>query len=491
MTNIYLISFLLLLTFVSKAQQSDVSKEKLDIDSISLLLKNSYEAPGLAIGIILDNQPYYLNALGVQDVDSETPLSTTSLFHMASVSKPFVATAIMQLVEAGKMNLEDKLVDHLPYFAMKDKRYRDITIKQILNHSSGIPDVEDYEWDKPQYDDGAAERYARSFTEDELDFAPGETFNYSNASFDILAAVIANVSGLSFEEYMTKYIFEPTGMVHSTFYKPDVPKALATKPHDLGDDLRKMEIMEIYPYNRMHAPSSTLHSNIEDMTRWAMLYLNKGRIDGKQVFSEETYALLTSPTLQLNESNSVCLSWFTRELDGKAFYNHSGGDEGYRTFFGFFPETKSAIILMANNDYFQSSSVANFLANVLVVQKPTSWKRHIQFELKNLMLTEGIDHTKAFFYHAKQHLNDQYYFGGGGIDQLGYWFLDRKKYQEALEIFLFNVELFPEDAGFFDSVGDAYMEMNNKAKAIEWYEKALEMNPEQGFTIEKLNKLKE
>lgn len=76
---------------------------------------------------------------------------------------------------------------------------------------------------------------------------------------------------------------------------------------------------------------------------------------------------------------------------------------------------------MANNDFFQSSSAAIYLANKLVTNTSTSWKKPIQFELKNLILTEGIDSCKAFYYHANQYMNDQYELEGGGIDELGYW----------------------------------------------------------------------
>lgn len=488
MKNHYLRLLLLGFCLFLLSPSLSLAQNKAELDSLAVLIQETFEVPGLAIGIVLDNELYYANPLGVQDINSQDPLTTSSLFHMASVSKPFVATAIMQLVEAGKLKLEDKLIDHLPYFRMRDKNYQKITLKQILNHSSGIPDVEDYEWDKPQLDEGAAERYVKSFGETELDFKPGKEFSYSNASFDILADVIAKASGMSFEEYMRKNIFEPAGMKNSTFYKPEVPEKIATSPHGMGDDLQ-MEKLRIYPYNRIHAPSSTLHSNIEDMSRWALIYLNKGSIDGKQIFSEASYDLLTKKTRKLSKTRDVCLSWFTTEREGQRIYYHTGGDDGYRTFFGFFPEKKAAIILMANNEGFQSSRTATHLAKQLISNQPESWKKYIHVELKNRILTEGIEGCKSFYYHAKENLADQYEFGGGYMDDLGYWLLDRNKQQEALDIFLFNVELYPEEAGFYDSVGDAYIAMENKAKGIEWYEKALKLNPKQDFTIKKLKKL--
>ena len=484
----YFIIYLCFFTTITNAQIS--TKHSLqELDSIVALIKETYEVPGLAVGIVLDKKLYYSGAKGVQDLNTKSPLTTQSLYHMASVSKPFVATAIMQLVGTGKMSLEDKLVEHLPYFKMQDQRYKDITIKQILNHSSGIPDVEDYEWDKPQVDDGAAERYAKSFTKDSLDFEPGTNFSYSNASFDIMANVIAKVSGLTFEAYMKKHIFEPAGMKNTTFFKPEVPASIATAPHGLGPDLQ-MEQMKVYPYNRIHAPSSTLHSNIEDLTRWALLNLNQGTLDGQEVFPEATYTKLTTPTIKAYGEVEVCLSWFTQELEGKRFYFHSGGDEGYRTFFSFFPEEGAAIFLMGNNEGLQSKAFSH-LFKLLLTDEPVVWKKYIHMELKNLILTEGIDSCKAFYKHAAKNLKEQYEFGAGYMDNLGYWLLDRAKHQQALEIFLFNVELNPKEAGFYDSVGDAYRVMKKDAKAIEWYKKALELNPEQDFTIRKLKEMGE
>ena len=349
------------------------------IDSIAIVQQESFEVPGLAVGIIKDNEVIYTKGLGVQGLDTRDQLTIQSLFHMASVSKPFVATAIMQLVEAGKINLDNKLVKYLPYFSMEDDRYQAITIRQMLNHTSGIPDVQDYEWDKPQYDDGAAERYAKRFATARLDFTPGEKYDYSNAAFDILANVISEASGMTFEDYMQQHIFEPVGMVNSTFFKPEVPDELATKPHVLGDQL-EMSVLDIYPYNRIHAPSSTLHSNVEDMLLWAEVNLNQGEINGKRIYSKASYEVLTTSQIKTGGRDSVCLSWFSSYLGDYRMLSHSGGDDGYRSYFGFIPEKEAAIVVMANNDYFPSWEAAHFLLDKLLLKvEGNSWKMPISF----------------------------------------------------------------------------------------------------------------
>ena len=448
----------------------------------------AYDAPGIAIGVIKDGTILYSGAHGVQDVDSKKPMTTKSLFHMASVSKPFVATAMVQLLEQGKISLEDKLTDYLPYFSMADEQYKEITLGQMLGHSSGIPDVEDYEWDKPQYDEGAAERYARSFDTVALDFAPGKRFRYSNAAFDILCDVIAKVSGMSFEDYTKKYIFEPVGMVNSTFYKPEVPEDLATSPHLIGNDLGRM-VSKVYPYNRRHAGSSTLHSNVEDMMRWAEVNLNKGIIDGNRIYQESSYELLTTHRTKVGKARSVGLSWFLDSMKESAFVFHSGGDLGYSSFFGFLPEEHAAIVMMCNTDDFSPTNVSNVILANTVFGDSLSWKAPVHYKLKDYILTEGIEKTKEVYHEEQNRSPQEYRIRNGYLDDLGYWLLDRDQPEKALEVFLFNLELEPDHAGWHDSVADAYVAMDNIDLAIEWYKKALEIKPNQKFTQRKLQKL--
>ena len=132
----------------------------------------SYDLPGVAVGIVKDNKIIYAKTFGYLNTETKEPVTLTSLFHMASVSKPFVATAIMQLVEQNKMHLDSTVVSYLPYFKLDDDQYKNITIKQMLNHVSGMPDVQDYEWYKPVYDEGALEQYVRSISSKKMRSAP-------------------------------------------------------------------------------------------------------------------------------------------------------------------------------------------------------------------------------------------------------------------------------------------------------------------------------
>jgi len=116
--------------------------------------------PGLAFGAIADGKVLLREALGsTGPVDTTSPpVDRRTVFHLASLSKPVVATAIVALTERGKLSLDDPVVKHLPYFRLADDRYPQITIRQLLTHVSGLPDVTDYGWATPEHDDGALER---------------------------------------------------------------------------------------------------------------------------------------------------------------------------------------------------------------------------------------------------------------------------------------------------------------------------------------------
>ena len=200
------------------------------------------EIPGVAVGIIQDNALVYENGFGVRNLDTSEPMTSRSVMSMASVSKAFTAAAIMQLIEAGKVSVKDTFVKHVPYFEMEDPRYKDITIRHLLAHNSGMPELTDdlffAEWDDPWTDDGAAERYVRSFaTGVMLNQDPGgDQFLYSDFGYDILADLIHKVSGELFEEYCRSHFFEPLAdggfdlSVLGSRRRRWLPRTFVTKP---------------------------------------------------------------------------------------------------------------------------------------------------------------------------------------------------------------------------------------------------------------------
>jgi CubicO group peptidase (beta-lactamase class C family) len=315
------------------------------------------QRPGLAIAVVEGNRVVYAHGFGVKRLGKDDPITTRSLFHMASITKTFVATSLMQLVEKGRVDLDAPVVRYLPYFRMADERYRTITVRQMVTHSSGMPDVDDYEWDKPQYDDGSLERYVRGLSDRTLLFAPGERFRYSNMAFEILGDVIAKVSGQSFDDYVQDHILIPLRMKDSTLLLKRADARLLTWGHELdANDLPFPS--KVFPYNRIHSPSSNLHSNALDMARWAIANMSHGELDGRRILHVSTHESMWKrardpggPAPAASSPSPVGISWFLGEYRGTAMVGHSGGDTGYATDLAMLPEKKIAVVWMMNSDW--------------------------------------------------------------------------------------------------------------------------------------------
>src|SRR5438552_6505854 len=301
--------------------------------------------PGFAIGVVRNGKLIFAKGFGVAKLGVNTPITSKSLFHMASVTKTFVATTVMQLVEKGKIDLDAPLIRYLPYFRLNDERYHAITIRQMLSHTSGTPDTVNYNWDKPEYDAGALERFVRSIADQKLVFAPGEKFAYSNTAYEILGDVIAKVSGESFEDYVQHNILTPLGMKDSTLLVREANPQLLTSPHVMENN--KVVVSKIFPYNRAHAPSSTLYSSIEDMSRWAIANLNHGELDGQRILKRETIDSMWRPVVDaFNLKEGI--SWFTTEKQGHRLVLHSGGDVGFESLVMLAPDDALAVVAMSN-----------------------------------------------------------------------------------------------------------------------------------------------
>ena len=327
--------------------------------------REAHHLPGLAVGVIDQGRVVYRAGFGTTSVEGGAPIGPETLFHMASITKPFVATAVMQLALSGQVDLDAPVSRYVPYFRMKDPRATTITVRQVLTHSAGLPDVTDYRWDHPEYDDGALARYVRGLADSSLIAAPGEGWRYSNIGFELLADLVAEVSGQPFEAYVKSRILEPAGMTSSTLLMTDVDSSRLAEGHH-ADSTGRFVLTGVYPYNRRHAGSSTLHSDVDDMLRWAAINLNRGSLDGRTILPDSAYDRLWHPERDLTtaflkpargagfglpfSAMQMGLGWFLPEREGRRLVWHSGGDQGFRSDLLLEPAGQAAVVVMSNSD---------------------------------------------------------------------------------------------------------------------------------------------
>jgi CubicO group peptidase (beta-lactamase class C family) len=324
---------------------------KSEIEAYLLQALEIYDLAGLACGVrIGEDSPLASAGLdeafacGFADYEEKLPLGVGDAFHCASISKLFTGEAALRLAGEGALGLDGKLTEYLPDFHMADERYRDITIRHILSHTSGIPDIEDYHWREPETDSDALSRYAHS---DEvrslrLLWEPGSgNFRYSNIAFDVLGAALENITGKPFEQLMPKYFFEPLGMRDSTFFTPlrDLGGPRLVKPH-YKDEEKHIRVQPYFPYNRAHAPSSTLTSTLHNIKKFGDAYIAQ---------SPQREAVLPHANVS-GSKEKIGLAWFIREQNGYTLYGHEGADDGFRSSFWICPTLRLQITVLANLD---------------------------------------------------------------------------------------------------------------------------------------------
>lgn len=326
--------------------------------------------PGLAVGITRDFEPVYLGAFGVLDQSTRSPTRPDSLFHMASVSKSLVSTAVMQLTERGQIHLDDPIAKYLQYFRLRDDRSDKITIRQILSHTSGIPHVHDaqsYNWHKPEYDDGALERYVRSLETKSLVSSPAEKFSYSDIGYDILGDLIAKVSSISFERYIHEHLLSPLGMKASNLCAPrEANIEFVARPHVLNAN-GESTVSSVYPYNRIHAPSSTLCSNVIEMSRWAMAHLRRGELDGHRILSQSSYEVMWAPVVSVSPKVSMGLGWFIKTSDAGTEVYLSGTDHGFTTQFSLYLDWQLSVVVICNAEWGKPWKIASDAAQIIMM----------------------------------------------------------------------------------------------------------------------------
>lgn len=324
-----------------------------------------------------------------------------------------------------------------------------------------------------QTDDGSAMRYAMSFTESGLDFEPGAEFRYSNAAYDILAAVVQKVTGQTFEEYVKKHILQPTGMLKTSFLLSDISKANFTEPHQF-DSLLVLSPGKVYPYNRIHAPSSTLHSNLNDMLAWAKLFLQQGSVNAVRILKQDTWEKMINPQRIVNDRYKICLSWFETEIEGRKIYFHSGGDIGYRTFVGFCPSENTAVVLMGNNDLFDGAEAGFAYFQTLFTGKlPATPLKPAQLELRKNILNGGIAKVKKIYAGMKAEKRLRYDTSASSILELGGMLFERNHRRQATEVLEWGASLYPVDGSWYGHLGDIHAIWKQYEKAKLYYQKAL------------------
>jgi CubicO group peptidase (beta-lactamase class C family) len=340
----------------------------------------AHDVPGLAVAVVREDE-VVTRGFGVRDVGSGAPVTPETMFHLASVSKPFVATAVVSLATTQDtggpvLDLDAPVTGWVPELTLADGRADEVTARALLSHTSGLPDVTDYGWHDPQLGDEALSELVRSMSGWRLQAEPGSTFSYSNAGFELLGLLLSRVMGTTFEEAARRQVLTPLGMLDSTFLRADVPPHLAASPH-VGMPLAVPG--DAYPYTRRHAPSSTLHSNLDEMCRWMLAHLEPsqaaaGGSDGQWArLDAELLDLMWRPVVSVGRppwEEASALGWAVGSYGGHCTFSHSGMDPGFGSMLVLVPERRTGVVVLANANTAHVWTIAKAALDVALADVP-------------------------------------------------------------------------------------------------------------------------
>jgi CubicO group peptidase (beta-lactamase class C family) len=289
-------------------------EERQQLDSFLLDIPNALPIPGLAIAIIKDNKVFY-KVVGKTQVTNGLYLTDNTLFFTGNLSEPMVATAIMKLVEDGKIKLEDPVFKHLRHFELGDSSFKKITIKHLLTHTSGVPHHPAM-WDMPNYKFDALTITTRSIHLQQPVFIPaGSQVKRTPYNYDILADLIEKVTTSTFEEHIKENVFNNLTMSTSTYSNAIITMAKHAEPHKISDWLTyAMKKEERYPYNREHLGSIGLHATMKDLSQWMYMLLNNGKTEKNKFLENQTLKELLAPQFKTSGNSYIGLGWEIKNM---------------------------------------------------------------------------------------------------------------------------------------------------------------------------------
>ncbi|HEY1467454.1 MAG TPA: serine hydrolase domain-containing protein [Candidatus Acidoferrum sp.] len=363
------------------AEGNDAAASNKQIDAI-LAAVTKPDEPGLAAVVKKDGHVIFEQGYGVRKLGTAEKIDAETNFRLASVTKELTAVAIMLLVKDGKVRYDERLTEIFPEFPAYGKN---ITVRNLLNHTGGLPDYEDLmdreekttgpRWSaEHQIQDDAVLALLEKQTEGK--FAPGTSWTYSNSGYVVLGLIVAKASGMPYRDFLQKRIFDPAGMRHSVVYQKGKNEV---GQRAFGNSKHGGSVVE----TDQSSTSATLgdggvYSNLQDMVKWDEV------LEKHTLLSEADMAPALTPAKLVDGSEthwpgkqdgnnlapgkpvSYGFGWFLDPLNGHPRMWHAGGTMGFRTVIQRFTKDGLTIIILCNRADFNPDEYSDKIAALLL-----------------------------------------------------------------------------------------------------------------------------
>jgi CubicO group peptidase (beta-lactamase class C family) len=306
------------------------------------------EVPGVAVGVYRDGMEHYAFH-GVTSIENPLPVDDVTLFQFGSTGKTFTATAVMRLVEEGKVDLDAPVRTYIPELKLKDDDVAQrVTVLQLLNHTAGwagdlMEDVGD--------GDDALDKYLAKMADLEQVSPLGSGVSYNNASLSVAGLIISRVTGKVYEKAMKELLFEPLGLEHTFFFMNEIMTRRFAVGHNQHPD-GHITVARPWSLPRGNYPAGGMSANAGDQVAWARFHLTGGLADdGTRLLSEELVRRMQQPTVESPGSavgDAIGISWLINYADGVPLVGHGGTTNGQLSSFVMVPDRDFAVTVLTN-----------------------------------------------------------------------------------------------------------------------------------------------
>jgi len=301
--------------------------------------------PGVAVGVLHGDETF-TEGLGVTNVDHPLPIDGATLFQIGSITKTFVGTLTMRLVERGDLDLDTPIRDHLPGFRVVDEEASEkATLRHIFTHTAGW--VGDWFPEDLGHGEDAVSLYVATMAENPQLTPLGEVLSYNNAGFNVAGAVIEAVTGKPFTEAMQEMLLDPLEMGHTYL----LPWDLMTHRFAVGHSETEGSAAVTRPWSigRASGPAGGLVTCVEDMLNYTELHLVDGAFKGERLLEPGSLRTLHTPQVEYCPDNSVALTFWVDDSRAARTLSHGGGTVGQTSLLTLAPDHDFAILLVTNS----------------------------------------------------------------------------------------------------------------------------------------------
>ncbi|WP_435356244.1 serine hydrolase [Emticicia sp. SJ17W-69] len=432
---------------------------------IDTLMKRSHQL-GIFNGNVLvieKGKTIYQSSFGYANASKTTKLNADYIFNIGSISKEFNAVGIMMLKEQGKLILDDKVSKYLPELPNWATK---ISIKNLLQYTSGLPDIN---WKTIKSD---ADILSDMKQVTKLDFEPGTNYAYNNSNVFLQRRIIEKITNVPFHTFVEIQMLQPCGM-KSSVVDPDMRgKNIAISfNNDLIESPRQFQ----------YVMSGWTAVTTQDLYRWTQC-LHHFKIINKASFNE-----ILVPVFANKQSG---LGAGSIDGDGIKEHYHHGSSTDFEALMFTEPTTDISIILLTNNMNFKLFEIKDAIKSILNGVTYKTPKKSLLMAMRKNIDTQNIEELLTQYNHLKtSQANDFNFEDENDLNQIGYYLMNKKRFDDAIQIFELNVKLFPQSGNAYDSLGEAYLNKGNKPLALLNYKKALALDPKNAGAKEIIEKM--